>query len=198
MSEADEPDGFGPYDHDHPPPLDFERWAALAASLVGVDPDDRIDHLTARGTDPALFDACEMFWATTLARQIQRGDLGLAKRYAAIAIQAAQRHEAEPADRAAAVRPQRGPVGDETGFLTALPDEAPLPFKRDALAARPTPREAPARADAGSMGSGTEFLSADQVAAINETLPFAAEAPMDIAQDADLARPGDRDRRGKP
>lgn len=186
---SDEPETFGPYDERNPPPLDFEGWARIAASLLGVDHEHRDDHLVEQKVDPALFDACEAFWSLTIARQIQRGEMGLAKRYAAICTEAAERQLDDGPKRLAEPAPEEeSSAADATGFLTSLPDEPALPFKPGDPAKPPTPLlgDEPDRRDATVVGGETAFISAVDVARLDTTLPFVAAAPMEIERYAEL------------
>lgn len=182
----EQPTSYGPYDKERPPPLDFERWAALAASLIGSDPEQRIDRLADQDVDLALFDACDTFWSSTIAGQIGRGELGLANRFAAICAEAVERdaHQTREIDTAAAPT-ALGPVGDATAFLTALPDVAPLPFARDPMGGPPQ-RIEPADQNVEEVGGATEVISAEVVAAIGAPLPFSAPAPMDPERYAEV------------
>jgi hypothetical protein len=121
------------FDHDNPPPLDFERWAELSADLLARTRDDQLDILEAREIELDLWEACNAFWVGELAAQIARSNLKLAERYGTRCAAALERRKAEPAT-------QRATSPDATAFLTALPDDTAIPFKRQSLPpARPAP-----------------------------------------------------------
>lgn len=166
-----EPRMFGPYDHANPPPLDFEAWAEIGARLFERDADAQLRILESRQLEPDLWDACNEFWTTELAGQLQHGNLRLARRYGKIcANEMRQRHEA----KSHVPQPPPATAVDETAFLIALPDETALPFKRperlDALATSPDVPEAPP--PSGKPVSTEETALVPALKPSPEPLPF--------------------------
>jgi len=163
---------FGPYDHNHPPPMDFETWAALGAELLECDLAAQLGILQRRQVEPDLWDACNAFWTTELAAQLQRSNLRLARRYGKVcANEMRRRRDAAPAPRAADTA--TGAAVDETAFLIALPDETALPFKRparlDALAQAP---ELSAIPESERPVSTEETVLVPALKPKEDTLPF--------------------------
>jgi hypothetical protein len=126
----------GPFDAEHPPPLDFAAWAAMAARLLERDAGERLEILADREVDPELWDRCETYWAEQLAREIGAGEMGRATDYASrCANELAMRRRAPAA-----------PNVDETAWLVAPVVVPALPFSA-AGAASPAPRPIAGPAD---------------------------------------------------
>ena len=92
-----------PFDVDHPPPLDFDAWADLAARLLERHAVERFEILAEREIEPELWDRCETYWADQLACEIGAGDMRRATDYAgrcANELAARQRAKAAPNPRA--------------------------------------------------------------------------------------------------
>jgi hypothetical protein len=176
-------ESYGPYHKGHPPPLDFERWAAVAASLSGCDGEERLERLADAEIEPALFDACDVFWGTTIATQIAKGELGLAKRFAAICTAALERRSAQDEREPEGEGTSHGAAtfSDETEFLTAIADDAPLPFKPHVAASSPQ-TASEASATGASFTGATAFIVVDSV----QMAPLPFEAPMHPERYAEL------------
>ncbi len=118
-------EAVGPFDGDHPPPLDFEVWSDISATLMRRAPDEALDILNDREVDIELWDACNLFWLDELASQLRRGNGKLATRYG--------RRCAKELQSRSTVVPERSDGAEidpeETAFMTALHDEMVLPFE---------------------------------------------------------------------
>jgi hypothetical protein len=126
----------GPFDVDHPPPLDFASWTAMAARLLERAPVERFEILTERDLDPGLWDRCEAYWAEQLAGEIGTGDMRRATDYARrCADELAARRRAKPA-----------PSVDETAWLVAPVVVPALPFSSTEPSPAPGPIVRPAEA----------------------------------------------------
>ena len=163
---------FGPYDQANPPPLDFETWAEVGAKLFERDVETQLKILEGRHLEPDLWDACNVFWTTELAGQLQRGNLRLARRYGRICVNELQRRR--EADPQKAHPNQPATTVDETAFLIALPDETALPFQRperlDALANTLAASEESNEREEPSSTEETAFVPAFKPS--EEPLPF--------------------------
>ena len=174
MTESTAQVTYGPYDADTPPPLAFHQWAELSARLVQRSRDERAAIFAQAGIDPALFEACNMFWLGALADQIAANNYRLAQTYANMCVlEMESRATAPPAMVEPADMPRLiADDLDETALLVALPDRTALPFQRparlDALAREAEP--GPPEADAPSGAGDTQFVPAVQID--DDPLPF--------------------------
>jgi len=170
LSES-EPSAFGPYDAESPPPIEFEQWASLSASLLQRDEEAQLAILASQGIDPDVWDACNLFWATELAKQVDEGNLTLASRYGTICSDELQQR--------AAHEPQATPLPnedstDETGFFTQLPKSPALPFQPDPFAdASARTADQPADTQPASPVGGVDETAFVAVVEVEEPLPFA-------------------------
>lgn len=115
----------GPFDAEHPPPLDFETWADISATLLQRDTPEQLDILGRRDLDVELWDACNIFWLQELGAQIARGNDKLAARYGTRCADELRTRQPRGAP------PREPPATDDldgTAFMTALHDETALPF----------------------------------------------------------------------
>ena len=143
------------FSHEHPPPLDFEAWAALSAELLERSESEQEDILDEREIDIELWEACNLFWLDELANQLRRGNAKLATRYGRRCALALQQREATRSD---ASDPASNP--DETAFMTALNDDTAIPFPSPLAGARDGEREPPLMDDTHPAVGDTQEVSA--------------------------------------
>ncbi len=124
-TSAHQAEDYGPFDASHPPPLDFETWAAISASQVRRDPEEQREILQTRELDIELWDACNLFWLEELAAQVARRNTKLAARYGMLCAKDLQTRAPDDTP-AAAPAAQQDP--DVTAFMTALNDDTAVPF----------------------------------------------------------------------
>ena len=150
--EAPAEPAYGPFDVEHPPPLDFETWAEISAALLRRETPEQLDILADRDLDVELWDRCDLFWLQQLSDQLGRGNSKLAERYGACcAAELKARQPDRPTAHEEAVSSAAELEG--TAFMVALPDDTALPFPSP-VAAEPPPLKLPAT-------DGTEPAPAD-------------------------------------
>jgi len=172
---------------DGPPALDFDAWAAMAARLLGLHAEERLEALQQHDIEPEEWDASDKYWAGLLAREIGAGDLGRAGRYARGCAEELARRRAASEARAAVASSDVA----ETAVCLRPIQLPPLPFAAGQRVPSPGPIVAASDERPDLVGETAE-LSA--LVAPAEPLPFVPDLPLEhyAALCARLAlRPGD-------
>ncbi len=164
----------GPFASDHPPPLDFESWSVLSASLLRRETDEQLHILQAADIDVALWDACNLFWLEQLAHQVARGNRKLAARYG---TRCASDLAARSGDPEAEPKPVLlEPDLDATAFMTALHDDTVVPFASPVAG-----QELPFEKTGLARAQATQDTLADEAHPdAGQTLEVAVVAPLSL------------------
>ncbi len=172
-------EAYGPFDVDHPPPLDFESWAEISAALLRREPTEQLDILADRELDVELWDGCDLFWLQQLSDQLGRGNTKLAERYGACcAAELKGRDPDRPTAHEEAVR--SAAELEPTAFMVALPDDTALPFPSP-VAAEPPPLELPAieaTEPAPAQGAGEAHPDVGETQAVPPLAPGDGDLPF--------------------
>jgi hypothetical protein len=182
----------GPFDAEHPPPVDFAAWAELAARLLERDAVERLEILAECEVEPGLWERCDGYWTAELVRELNAGEMGRAIAYAGrCANELAARRSARTARSPSRGDDGRGregkgmthrspaaaPAGethsepnvDETAWLIAPVVGPVLPFAEAAALRAPGPIVRP---------TDSRLDLAGETAAIGDAAPAAAALPF--------------------